>query len=319
MESLKQKNLLNVMAKMRSLVSSEEVIPECCEVDWTVPRHFNAETLDRLTEIGNKFAIFLESTLQDLCGEDFHAKFDGVSECFAGVLLEQVNQEHPGHYFLPITFADRGDVGFIGLSLETCAVLIGQVLCDPTAEIGQEGKLSGLEESILQDSVFSITDTLLRGFSEYGQIKIQKGKQLVQGQWPVSFNGLQEMSKLSFEAQCDSIQFDLSMYLLDEIIDSMLGIPAPKRSSDQSNALAGRITEQLKDIATDVSVRLKPSMITLKNILTLEKDDVVLLDHKIASPANVLVNEQFSFKAWPAKSAGHCAVVIAEKQSDESY
>ena len=66
----------------------------------------------------------------------------------------------------------------------------------------------------------------------------------------------------------------------------------------------------------EASVWLSPSMMAFQDILTLEKGDFVLLDHKVTTPLNVQINGQECFKAWPAQSAGRGAIVLAGQNTD---
>ena len=315
MSDLKHKNLLNIMTRMRSLVCADEAAVECVEVDWTVPRHFGAASLEQFTELGHKLAAYFEKTFCGLCGDGLDVMLGGITECFAKVLSEQINAQQPNSYFLPVVLADRKQAGFIHLPFETCTLLIRRILGDLEAQIGQEGALSGLEESILQDAVFSITDALIGGFFECGGAKLHKTEQLIHNEWPLSFCGFEEMSRVFFTMGSDSDRFELSFYLLDEIVDPLLGIPRPKITPERLKQMPSDIIRRMHSVGIDTSVKLNPATMTLKNVLSLEKDDVVLLDHKITTPANVTFNHRTGFKAWPAKSAGRWAVVIAEKQT----
>lgn len=318
MSSQKNKNLLNSMARLRSLIPHDEHVPQCSEIDWTVPRHFEVEAFCQLTNYGNALSDTLAAALQGVFDQEFDVTLNGIDECFGGSVSEQVAQDQENFYFLPISLSDKKQAGVLSLPFETCTTLIRQVLCDPEAEIGQEGNLSLLEQSILQDNVFPITDILLQGIAECGGPILNKSEHLAHNQWPNCFAGLEEMCKLSYSATYESTQLEMSLYLLDEVIDSLLGTARPQPTQEQLQKIPAEVIERVKDIGVDISVGFETSMMTLNSILTLEEEDVVLLDHTVSMPTNVIINQQIGFKAWPAQSKGQWAVVVSEKVAKDN-
>ena len=66
----------------------------------------------------------------------------------------------------------------------------------------------------------------------------------------------------------------------------------------------------------EVSARLSSAMITLNDVMTIRKGDVIVLDRKVDTPVDVLVNGQICFQAWPAQHAGRSAIVVAESNNN---
>ncbi|MHC5144173.1 MAG: hypothetical protein ACYSOX_00905 [Planctomycetota bacterium] len=48
---LAQEKLLNLMNQMRSQVPPEPAAPECTDVSWTVPHHFDASAIECITDL----------------------------------------------------------------------------------------------------------------------------------------------------------------------------------------------------------------------------------------------------------------------------
>ena len=70
-----------------------------------------------------------------------------------------------------------------------------------------------------------ITDSLREGFSTYGEIVLEKAEQMVRGQWSLPFGRLEDMCQISFQAGNADIPLEISLYLLDAVIDSIVGVP----------------------------------------------------------------------------------------------
>jgi flagellar motor switch protein FliM len=239
-----------------------------------------------------------------------------VTEHYASVLAEQIDRDSSNHYFLPLSMSGKKGVGFVGLPFETCTRLIAQTLRDPEGQIGEEDRLSALEKSILGDILSAVTDSLREGFSVYGEIVLEKGDTIVHGEWPLPFQQLEDMCQISFQAGDAETRLDISLYLLDEVVDSVAGVPTVRTTPQQRHKMPEQVIECMADAVMEASVWLSPSMMAFQDILTLEKGDFVLLDHSITTPLDVQINGQACFKAWPAQSAGRGAIVLIEQDTN---
>ena len=313
---LDRKKLLNLMSRMRSQVPPEAPAVECVDVSWTEPHHFDTNATERITDIANALVGFMQRTLRGLCDDTFEVKLNAITEHYAYSLAEQTDADNSNHYFLPLSIQGKGLVGFVDFPFETCTQLIAQMLRDPESGIGEEDTLSALEESILQDIVVAITDSLLEGFSAYGEIILGKTEQIIHGQWPLPFSQLEDMFRISFQAGNAETPLELSLYLLDSVVDSVAGIQTVQISADQQKKMPEQIVERMADATVELSVWLSSSMMAFQDIVTLEKGDFVLLDHKVTTPVDVQVSGQACFKAWPAQSAGRGAIVLTGQSTD---
>ncbi|MDH4201297.1 MAG: FliM/FliN family flagellar motor C-terminal domain-containing protein [Phycisphaerae bacterium] len=307
---LGREKLINLMNRMRSQVPPEPPAADCSEVSWTVPHRFGAAAMKRMTDFADVLAGFMQRTLHFLCGSDVEVKPAAVTEHYASVLAEQIDHDSSNHYFLPLLMPGKKPVGFVGLPFETCTRLIAQTLRDPEGQIGEEDRLSALEKSILEDIFSAVTDSLCEGFSVYGEIVLEKADTMVHGRWPLPFQQLEDMCQISFQAGDTETRLDISLYLLDEVVDSIAGVPTVRTTPQERQKMPEQVIECMADAVMETSVWLCPSMMAFQDILTLEKGDFVLLDHSITTPLDVQVNGQVCFKAWPAQSAGRGAIVV---------
>jgi flagellar motor switch protein FliM len=313
---LGREKLINLMNRMRSQVPPESAAADCSEVSWTVPHRFGADAMKRMTDFADVLAEFMQRTLHSLCGSDVEVKPAAVTEHYASVLAEQIDRDSSNHYFLPLSMSGKKGVGFVGLPFETCTRLIAQTLRDPEGQIGEEDRLSALEKSILGDILSAVTDSLREGFSVYGEIVLEKGDTIVHGEWPLPFQQLEDMCQISFQAGDAETRLDISLYLLDEVVDSVAGVPTVRTTPQQRHKMPEQVIECMADAVMEASVWLSPSMMAFQDILTLEKGDFVLLDHSITTPLDVQINGQACFKAWPAQSAGRGAIVLIEQDTN---
>lgn len=311
MENHKHNQLFQLIDQMRTLVPPEDPAPECEEVVWTVPRHFGSEARAILAEFCGKLAGSLQRTLQNLCDDGFEVSFTEVSEHFTSGLFHTLNRDRKNCYYLGLEQSAKGTVGFLEFPFETATKFIAQMLKNPDAEIGKDGELSSLEESILLDVAGPMMDSLVAGLVQSGRKNLTKADALVSGDQMNRFGNLDDMCQLSFKANCPSGELIFSLYVLDELVDPLVGIALVDHTPDAMKQMSERVINRMQDVPIKVSARLSAAMIGLQDVLTLQKEDVILLERKMTMPIDVLVNGSHCFEAWPAQHAGHVAVVVA--------
>lgn len=309
-----RQHLLDAMRKMRSLVEPEGPAPDAATVDWRVPRRLNADAVELLMLLAAKLAAAIEKTLQSVSGQAFEVTAEGVQERYADALFGQIMQDKPKVYYLPLTQA-KAHAGFLSLPFETAAMLVGCMLRDPDAQIGKDGQISSLAESILTDAATALAETVTAGFKEYGVAALEKTDQLVYIDWPVRFHDLEDMCEFRFKAVSGKTTLTLTLSVLDELIADIARIKGPFGKPEEKKANSDRIAKRMHDAPMRVTALLSASLMTLNDILTLEEGDVVILDRKTSEPVEVLINGQTCFAAWPAAHTGRRALLVADEQN----
>ena len=301
------------MNQMRSLVPPESPPPQCEAISWTVPHHFTEEARTQLDDLSNKLGLHLQNTLHELY-EDAAISCTGMSEHFTAALFALIQQERKAYYYLPVV-SGHELVGLLEMPYETCSRLIALMLKNPQAEIGSGGELSSLEESILMDIAGPMAESVIAGLVQYGCKSLAAAETLVKGDALERFPDIDDMCQLSFEAPCSSGTLEWSLYLLNTLIDPLVGSATVDRSPETLRKMPERIIERLHDVSMQVTVRLSEAMIDLQDVLMLEKNDVLVLERDVSMPADVLVNGRACFNAWPARHHGYGAVVMAGPKS----
>jgi len=265
-----------------------------------------------------KLAGQIEKCLGSLSGQTFVTTAEGFHERYADRLCMHVTRQQPKTYYLPLTQANKGHIGFISLPFETAAILVGCMLRDPEAQIGKDGQMSSLAESILTDAFAALADAVAEGFSEYGQKDIDKDERLVYIDWPVRFRDLEDLCEFEFKAVCDNVTLTMTLTLLDETIADIAQIKGPFGRAEEKREESSRIAKCMNEATMGVTALLSASLITLNDILSLEENDVVVLDRKITEPIDVLINGRTCFCAWPTSHRGRRALLIADERNQLS-
>ena len=306
--------LLATMQKMRALVEPETHVPDAEPVDWVVPHRLNSDGREALMLFGVKLAACLEKALNTLAAVTFDVRAEGIYERCAGQLYSEVIQQQPQAYYLPVTQPGKGQVGFIRLPFDTAALLVGCMLRDPDSQIGQDGQMTSLGESILLDAAVTLTEAMAGGFAEYGCPPVEKTDRIVYMDWPVRFCDLEDMCEFRFEAAGQSAKMTLSLTVLDEVIADIARIKGPFKQSADTTQDAARILKRMHDAPMQVTALLSSALMALRDILSLEEGDVVILDRSITESLDVHVNGQHCFCGWPAAHRGRLALQMADEK-----
>ncbi|MCE5186604.1 MAG: FliM/FliN family flagellar motor switch protein [Planctomycetaceae bacterium] len=307
MKNVDSPNLLSLISRMRSMASAEPPAPACEDVTWTKPHHYSGSQKETLAALGTKLSICVQKALQYYCDEGFAVKLDEVSEHFASLLAAEVKQARKNWFYLPVLLADKQHAGFLEVSFESAASLIGQMLRDPEAQIGQNGEVSALEQSILLDILQAILESIIEEMALY-QVRLAKSDQIVYGEWPIRLSELEDMTRFCFSAECGSVKFSVGFCIRDEIIDLTVGIAAAGHGPEDIKKYPELVVGRMQNAPMEVSAQLCSGSMALQDILSLEEGDVLVLEQRVDEPVFVRVNGQNCFRAWLARHAGKAAV-----------
>jgi len=280
--------------------------------DWTCPHHFGPQEWLLMKNLGKKIAAYMEKAMELVCLEEPKVILKKAVQEFASVMAEQALRQETTQYFLPLQAQSKGPDGFVNVQAETATVLVGQLLRDNEAVIGQNGELSVLEETILQDSVLIIADAIIQAVQEYGEITVKRSDRLIRSDWPLDARHMQDLVGFSFDIVFPKKTVEINIQLQAEALDPAVGITPRVHKAINTVELSKMIIRQLSDVPVEVTAQLCTSSIRMEDLMHLEPGDVLVLGKKTEEPAEVLLNNRLCFQAWPAGCDGKLALVIAQ-------
>ena len=306
------RQLIGAMQKMRSLVEPESHIPDAEPVNWYVPHRLSRDSRELLMLFSVKLAAFIEKSLHTLAAMTFDVRAEGVYEHCARQLYTEAVQQQIKAYYMPVSQAGKGVTGFVRFPVETASLLVGCMLRDPESQVGENGRMTSLGESILLDAAATLVGSIANGFKEQGTASVEKTDRVVYADWPVRFCDLEDMCEFRFEAVSESAKMTMSLFVLDEVIAEMAQLEGPFKQANEKNQDGARVIKRMHEAPMQMTALLSSALMTLRDILSLEEGDVVILDRKITEPMDVLVNGQACFCGWPATSAGRLALQVCD-------
>lgn len=284
------------------------------DYDWKRPHHFGPEQLAAMDIFARKTQEDFTNTFDTQCLGPFNITVKPIHEDYASLLSAQLTANPTTDYYLPLTTDDGEHCGFVTFTIETASILVALMLREDEQVNTEERKLSGLEDSILMD----ITGTLVENFSDrltarHGR-SVFAGKDFVKGGWPVDFEGIEDLTTLTYAIESPTGRFELSFTVLSTTLEPVLGVEESPHADRSPQQIAEVLMRHAHRVPVTVTGRLCTASIELDDIMNLQKGDLLLLGRKIAKPMDVLLNGNKCFQAFPASYYGKYALVVAPPQ-----
>jgi len=279
--------------------------------DWTCPHHFEPVEWLMMKNLGKKIATYIEKSLSLVCLHEPKVSFKNVVQEFASVLADNALRQEKLQYFMPLQASAKVPDGYVNFQFEAATTLISQMLRDTESNVGANGQLSTLEESILQDGAMVIADAIIMALEEHGEITVKHADRIVKGDWPLAARQLQDLCGFSFVLAYPKQTVEITVLFVAEAIDPAVGIRRTQRTLNPAE-LSRLIVRQLNDVPVDVTARLCVSSIRMEDLMRLETGDILVLDKKINEPLDVLFNRRICFQAWPVVCEGKQALLMTQ-------
>ena len=166
-------------------------------------------------------------------------------------------------------------------------------------------------ESLLLDIASALVETISKSHSSFN---FQPAKSIVKAEPPFELQGSEEFCKFSFNVeQIDSKKIsEAYLLMLCSKLEPVAGRIQKAAGKFSSEDIAKAIIEHFQEMHVSITAQLASAMLSFEELISLQVDDVLLLDKKVDEPAELIVEGQTLFLCGPVKSAGKYAVAIQE-------
>lgn len=305
----KLRRLIDVARKHDTADESQQI--ESVDFDWLHPHHFSIESLTILDFLAKKIEERTTDILDSLCQGPFIVTLKETKQHFASFLAADVTTNQQDHYFLPLMTEDESHCGFVNFSIDTAYILVALMLREVEQIKNEDRRLSGLEDSILADIISALFEGPANILTKRGAPAVETAKTFTKGVWPVEFEGLEDLTSMTYGIKGSSGEFEFTFTLLSTILDPAVGVETNSDAERTLQKLTKTIMTNVHKVPIEVTARMCTASIELDDVMNLRSGDLLLLERKIAEPLEVLLNDQKCFKAYPATLAGKYALVIA--------
>jgi len=317
-----REKLQQLLRAVGSEAAPDEAQTEAVEYDWLQPHYFDSNQLKEIDDFAKRTAQTAAEKLNSLCNNAFNITVESITQQFADRLFEKTAEEQQNNYYTAFgTEQDRPEkpifCGLVGLPIETAALWAKQLLGDAETESESDTNLSQLEESLLPDFFTAIIGALCDSADSYDFSPISD---VEKNQLPVELEGTEPFCKIALNIaggdpesaeKIGEVNLIMLCNKLEPIAGENISPDTDSAPQDIQNAMLNHIGE----IPVSATAQLASTTLTLEQIISLEVNDILLLDKRLDDAIELIVDGRGLFRGRPAKSAGRYAVVINELSS----
>jgi len=280
------------------------------EYNWNQPHYFDRKQLNRLDDFTKKVARSMSVKFVDFCHSEFDVTVVSTAQHFAAKLVDQAMESGQNDYYLAFGNDHDHPCGLISIPTQTAFVWATQLLGDPESS-GRD--LSQLEESLLLD----LLSALIKAFSQKNW-DFQPDKNIVRRLFPIELKGTEELCKITFDVKKTDQEKGTEAYILIRCskLESVVGKAEQAVGGFSADDISKAILGHMQKMPVYITAQLASTVLTLKEIMSLEVGDILLLDKKVNEPIELITSGRTALLGRPARSAGKYAVVITELFND---
>lgn len=309
--NLSREKIKELLAAVGSEPTEDTTQIEATEHNWHQPHCFSSDQLKKLDSFTKKTAVAIAQKFADFYHSDFNVTIASTTQHFADEFLNQTSDGKQGDYYLAFGTDQDHPCGLISIPPQTATIWATQLLGESESEEDSGRDLSQLEESLLLDIISAIVEALSNSHDSYN---FQPARSITRGQLPLELQGTEELCRITFRVEkADSENSSEAHFLiLCDKLEPVVGKTAQIAGGFSAEDISKAILDHLQQMSISVTAQLASTVLTFEEVMSLQADDILLLDKRIDELVELIVEGRTIFRGRPAKSAGKYAVVVTE-------
>lgn len=306
--NLSREKLQQILASIGSQQVDESEKLEAAEYNWHQPHCFSSMQLEKLDNFTEKAVQGCAEKFTRLYHNDFNATVTSTTQHFAGELAAAENAQ--SDYYFTID-AEKQIFGMFGIPSQTAITWATQLLGDSKTAEDTDRDLSQLEQSLLFDIASGIIKALSDSYDDYD---LRPAGRIVKGLQSIELKKTDEICKITFSVKETESEKSSEAYflILCEKLKPVVGQDARDVEEPSSETVAKKMLDHVHKVPLSVTARLASTILTFEEVVSLQVDDILLLDKGVNEPVELTVEGKTIFRGQPVKSDNKHAVMIAE-------
>lgn len=313
MNNLSRERINQLFAAARATSKEEPSQVQAAEFNWLEPHYFSAVQIENINKFTQMLAEAIGKKFADLNNCKFDVTIVSVTQHFAGEYIKDPQNSGSKNYYLPFAVDKQSPCGFVGIPEQTAFAWATQLLGDSKPEDDSSRDLSQLEESLLGDLAGAIVGIFSKTYKSTNFIPAGN---IIKGYWPLNIQPDEEICKISFDVKKTDSEVNAGAYIIIPCskFDAAAGKDAQKAVQHSAADVSKAITAHLHEMKLSVKAHLARASVTFEEMMSLQVDDILLLDRKVDEPVELIVGDRTVHYGRPARSEGQYALVIAENK-----
>jgi flagellar motor switch protein FliM len=303
-------NLIKKLLKSAGEKPAQQTNLDTAEYDWNQCRYFNKLQMNKIDAFAQQSAKSIAEKLSTSFNTNCNASVENAAQIYASQCNQHCNSSEKD-YNLIFNKNENDFAGLITLPHLSAAALVALLLDDTESENLDEKKLSGLEETFLSDIAENFV-TAIRNY--HPNCNFTSKAKISNDPLFLDISAGEPMTCITLKIQKENQTQHITAHILircrqlHDIAEKQQQNIKPASPQDIEKAVLNSIA----NVNLQADVKLDSIKLTFKQIMTLEPDDVIVLNKKVSQGADIIIQNQTMFNAQLAKKEGSKAVVITK-------
>jgi len=305
--NLSKEKMQQILAAIGSKKTDDSDKIEAAEYNWQQPHCFSSEELEKLDSFTEKVAQSCAEEFAQLYNSDFNVTITLTTQHFANELIASDSDQ--GDHYLAFDSDPDQPFGLVGIPDKTAIAWAAQLLGDTVSVEDSDRDLSQLEQSLL----FDIACGIVKAFSDSCEnYDLHPGSEIVRGRIPIEPDGAEELCKITFSVEKTDSENSSEAYFLIfcDKLKPIIGADRQAQVDFSSEEVARAMLGHVHKLPVSITARLASTSLAFEEIISLQADDVLLLDKSVNEPIELIFKGQTVFCGRLARSDANHAVVI---------
>jgi flagellar motor switch protein FliM len=282
--------------------------PQVEEYEFRRPCRFTPAQRHRLRDFAELVARNLTATMSAVLRGAFQVQNEFVREEYLR------HQPDFGRcYYVPLLVEEQIR-GYLQLPVETVFGWVNKILGGMEGdEIDPNRRITSLESDLLLNITQNVMSVFSAACLEFNGPQIDFQREVLSE--PIDFSNedaIVEFVRIGYRRKLSDEQTDMpfSVLMLSTAMQSAAGyMPPPELNEEQTHQ---RLLEHIHRVPMHVTVRLDQAEVLLRDIATLEKGDVLLLQRMVSDPVEAIVCDKTIMLGQPVRHHGHYGLQVQE-------
>jgi flagellar motor switch protein FliM len=307
--NLSRGKIQQILASIGSQKADDSDKIEATEYNWHQPHYFSGRHLKELDKFTAKVAQACAGKFAQLYNSDFNVTITSTTQHFADEFIASDNTQ--GDYYLAFGTDQGQPFGFVGIPSQAAITWATQLLGDTKSTENPDRELSHLEQSLLFDIAFKIVKALSSSYDNYD---LHPSSDIVKGRIPVEMEGTEELCKITFNIEQSESKNPSEAYflILCNKLEAVVGKNVQTKKELSTEDAAKAMLNHIYKVPATVTAQLASIVLTFEDAMSLQVDDILLIDKKVNAPVELIVKGRTILRGQPAKSEGKYAVAITK-------
>ena len=307
-QNLSRQKIQQLLASVGSQKTDDSDKIEAVDYNWHEPHYFNSNQIEELNNFTEKVAQNCTEKFTQLYNSDFNVEITSTTQHFSDNFTDSDNIQ--SDYYLAFG-TEKQIFGLVTMPNQTATIWATQLLGDTKSEEDADKMLSQLEQSLLFDIASGIIEALSDAHDNYDLLPIGN---IAAGQLPIELEGTEELCKITFSTRKPDAEEASEAYLLIfcDKLQTLVGQKAQTSENITSETIEKAMFGHVQNIPVSATCQLSRVMVNLEDIMSLQVDDIILLDKGVNEPLEIIVEGKKYLRGLPGKTGGKYAVQITE-------